>query len=437
MSPTKQLDIFKQGRYAQDKIKNSLRSFTSNYIDLDLKEFRLGRKKIDILNKPTECFAILKPDKGNGIVLLNRCDYVTSVKSIFSDSSKFKKLDSDSTLTRLQSLQNYLLQLHKRGAITNGQLDALRPITQHFGRAHDLPKTQKKFDTLPTFRPIIDTTNTPHYNAGKFLTSLLNPLTLNAHSLSDSFDAVTSTNNIPRHLFQEGYQFVSFDVESLFTNVPLKRTVNIILDRIYNDGLFTTTLKKCTLKKLILDCCSKTAFSFDEQIYVQKDGVSMGSSLGPVLANIILTEFERLIVSELIADGTIAFYKRYVDDTLVLIKPSNISAVLAKFNSFDPNLKFIVDTFPEGIVHFLDTKVSVDGTDIYRKDTHTGQYSRFLSFEPFHRKTAWLKSLYHRAFKICSTKAPFKNQIEIIKSFMSWNGYPKSIQNFFYEKTQN
>ena len=42
----------------------------------------------------------------------------------------------------------------------------------------------------------------------------------------------------------------------------------------------------------------------------------MSSSLGPVLANIILTEFERLIVSELIADGTIKLYKRYVDDTL-------------------------------------------------------------------------------------------------------------------------
>ena len=125
---------------------------------------------------------------------------------------------------------------------------------------------------------------------------------------------------------------------------------------------------------------------------------SMGSSLGPVLANIILTEFERLIVSELIADGTIKFYKRYVDDTLVLIKPSDISAVLAKFNSFDPNLTFTVDTFSEGIVHFLDIKVSVDGTDIYRKDTHTGQYSHFSSFEPSYRKTAWVYIIYILVF---------------------------------------
>ena len=69
----------------------------------------------------------------------------------------------------------------------------------------------------------------------------------------------------------------------------------------------------------------------------------------------------------------------YVDDTLVSIRPSDISAVLAKFNSFDPNLTFTVDTFSEGIV----------------------------------------KSLYHRAFKICSTKSLLNNQIEIIKSFMS------------------
>ena len=103
----------------------------------------------------------------------------------------------------------------------------------------------------------------------------------------------------------------------------------------------------------------------------------MGSSIGPVLANIILTEFEGVIVSELINDSVIKFYKRYVDDTLVLIKPSDISAVLAKLNSVDRNLKFTVDTFSDGLIHLLDIKVSVDGTDIYRKETHTGQYPFF------------------------------------------------------------
>ena len=86
------------------------------------------------------------------------------------------------------------------------------------------------------------------------------------------------------------------------------------------------------------------------------------------------------------------------------------------------------------MIHFLVIKVSVDGTDIYRKETHTGQYTHFSSFEPFPRKTAWVKSLFHCAFMICSNKMYFNNQIEMIKSFMSWNGYPISIRNFLIRK---
>ena len=67
----------------------------------------------------------------------------------------------------------------------------------------------------------------------------------------------------------------------------------------------------------------------------------------------------------------------------MLIKPSDIPMVLAKFNDFLTNLKFTVDTFPDGDIHFLDIKISVDDIDIYRKVTHTGQYTHFSSFESF------------------------------------------------------
>ena len=63
----------------------------------------------------------------------------------------------------------------------------------------------------------------------------------------------------------------------------------------------------------------QTAFSFDNVLYEQCDGVSMGSSLGPVLANIILTEFENVIVKPLIETSVLKFYCRYVDDTIALL----------------------------------------------------------------------------------------------------------------------
>ena len=43
-----------------------------------------------------------------------------------------------------------------------------------------------------------------------------------------------------RYSRKKGYKFVSFDVETLFTNVPLRRTINVVLDRIYNKKLIET-----------------------------------------------------------------------------------------------------------------------------------------------------------------------------------------------------
>ena len=172
-------------------------------------------------------------------------------------------------------------------------------------------------------------------------------------------------------MFENGYQYISFDVESLFTNVPIKRTVDIILKRIYEDKLVSTNLKKHTLKKLILDTCTKTSFSFNNKLYQQKDGVSVGSSLGPVLANIIMTELEDVVIKPLITNGTIKFNTRFVDDTLLVIKPENVKVNNA-LNKFDKKLRFTVDMFKDKVPHFLDLELSPDGTSIFQKDSNAG-----------------------------------------------------------------
>ena len=115
------------------------------------------------------------------------------------------------------------------------------------------------------------------------------------------------------------------------------------------------------------------------------------------------------------------FYARYVDDTLLLIKPENVQKVLQKLNSFHKSVNCSFDSFPDE-VHFLDIKTERNKTDIYRKDTHIGQFFHFTSFEPWYTKTAWIKCLAERAERIYSNKQLFDNQISKIKSFMSWYG---------------
>ena len=88
-------------------------------------------------------------------------------------------------------------------------------------------------------------------------------------------------------------------------------------------------------------------------MYEQLDGVSMDGSLGPMLANIIMTECEKVIVNKLIEDDIIKFYIRYVDDTLLVIKSADIPYVVNRFNSSDDNLKFTIATFENCVPHFL------------------------------------------------------------------------------------
>ena len=279
----------------------------------------------------------------------------------------------------------------------------MRPMSAQLGRAHGLPKIHKVFANIPKFRPIIETTNTLYYKIGQYLPSYL---TINNYTPKDSFDAANKIKSVPSEMFEERYQFVSFDVEPLFTNVPLNKTINIILDRIYRQKLLKTNLKKRTMKKLLLNSCTKTAFSYDNIFYRQCDGVSIGSSFDPELANIILTEFEKAVVTPLIESGILKFYCRYVDDTLVLVKEGQIDNILKAFNSFHNNLRFTVDNY------FLHLKFVNNGDiNIYVKDTNSGLYINYNSYEPWHTTAAWTGALYDRAHKICSNVNLFQKQV--------------------------
>ena len=83
------------------------------------------------------------------------------------------------------------------------------------------------------------------------------------------------------------------------------------------------------------------------------------------------------------------FCKRYVDDTLVLAKPSDNEYILNTFNTFDSQIQFTVDKFPDNDIHFLDIQILRNGTTFYRKPTHTGQYQHFSSY-------TWIRAVIHR-----------------------------------------
>ena len=196
------------------------------------------------------------------------------------------------------------------------------------------------------------------------------------------------------------YTFVSSEVESLLQNVPLKKNIEIILNRVYSEKKF--------------------------QQHLAKD--SMGSPLGSLMPNVIMTELELMVVKDLFNKGYLKFYIQYMDDTLVLTKKSIVPIVLQALNGFHKNLSFTVDTFEAKKVLSLDLLIDINTTDIFYKDTHTGQYTNYNSFMPWKLKTSWVKSLYSRASKICSSKRLLKNQIELIEKFRLLNDFLKYVR---------
>ena len=90
----------------------------------------------------------------------------------------------------------------------------------------------------------------------------------------------------------------SLDVDSLFTNIPLDETIEICINELFKDKDKIDGLSKQQMKKLLTHATKMSFFIFDNKFYLQKDGVSMGSPLGPTLANAFLCFYERKWLEE-------------------------------------------------------------------------------------------------------------------------------------------
>ena len=152
-------DIYYNNQYAKMKI---IRSYAFNLIDIDDKNIFNDANKIKIITRIRETL-IMKPDKGNGIVLLNKEDYTNSMENLFTNKTKFKQLDSDPTITRLSSLESYLRKLKNINETTETQFKLMRPQNDCTAKGTGLPKIHKHFNNLASFRPIIYTTGSAHY----------------------------------------------------------------------------------------------------------------------------------------------------------------------------------------------------------------------------------------------------------------------------------
>ena len=184
-------------------------------------------------------------------------------------------------------------------------------------KLHKLPINGTVHDLQ--IRLIVSNTGTASYHLAKYLAKVLSPLPSSEYTIRSTIDIM---NKVKNERIPQGFNMVSFDVKSLFTSVPLKKTIDIAFERIYLRKEIETILTKNEMKNLLILCTRNVHFTFNNEIYIQNDGVAMGSPLGPILAGIFMAELENALVPEL--KQCIKNWRRYVDDTSVYVKNGSI-----------------------------------------------------------------------------------------------------------------
>ena len=138
-----------------------------------------------------------KPDKGNGVVILDRKRYNNAIEEINSDTSKFKKLNEDPTLKREASLQRFLRKLKEKSFFNGIEYDKLCPSGSAPARIYGTPKMHKlsSSDSFPKLSLMVSLIGTFNYNLVRFLCDLLSPLVPNDYSCKDIFSFVSQIKN--------------------------------------------------------------------------------------------------------------------------------------------------------------------------------------------------------------------------------------------------
>ena len=214
---------------------------------------------------------------------------------------------------------------------------------------------------------------------------------------------------------------VSYDVTSLFTNVPVDETIELLATKAFENDWFNKThnlsLTRAGLKQLLEIAAKNQLFQFNGHLYEQKDGVAMGSPLGPLMTNSFLCNIEETLEHN---NRLPSFYKRYVDDTLAIA--NNIDAAesfLRVLNDTHPSLEFTMETAVDDSLPFLGMRIIKSGcvleTEVCRKSTDKGLLLHFQSHVDSRYKKSLLNTMLYRGFKLSSPWQLFSKEIDRLR----------------------
>ena len=359
-------------------------------------------------------------DKGGGVVLMDYADYKRKMFDLLNDASTYKKTVSGSAekeSRRFNQRARKVLNNSAQGKRLQYLLEE-KPVPPSM---RGLPKTHKPGNPM---RPItFGIGSAPHQLAKKLAKPLSELLgKISGSHLRNSGDLINRLKEVD----MTNKKLASFDVKSLFTNVPIQGAIDAVTRALNDNEDIPLPVPKADFIHLIRLCVEFGALEFEGNEFKQIDGLAMGSPLSPVLACLFMEMLEADHFLGIVGPDTV--WLRYVDDILVIVnKNQDLSSILRKINDVHPKIQFTCEEEQERKLAFLDTLIWNRGTrmmfSVYRKPTNKNDFIHYYSSHSQRTKTGAILGFFLRAFRICSREY-LKDELEYIREVFTKLGYP-------------
>ena len=242
--------------------------------------------------------------------MMDVVEYYQKMNSLLTDSKTYKKLTKEPTPSLERMMNEMLLQLKKSGSITSSLYDKLRCSAGHLPLLYGLPKVHKPEVPLC---PIVSFLRSPTYQLSKHLTTILSALLGN--SPSHVRNSTAFTEFIKPQVLSSDKLLVSFNVVSLFTNIPVHLATEVAQRRLEDDVDLKdrTGLNVKEVMMLLELCLSATLLYCRGGVYQQIFGTAMGSPVSVTIPNLVIEDVKERALAT--TDVPLRIWKRYVDDT--------------------------------------------------------------------------------------------------------------------------
>ena len=187
----------------------------------------------------------------------------------------------------------------------------------------------------------------------------------------------------------ENESMVSFDIVSLFTNIPTNLAIQVISEQWDKLKEITNIPRNIFFKMLRFTLVDANYFSFNNVFYSQIYGMPMGNPLSSIIADIVTNILLCVSLNKLPLKPSCFF--KYVDYMFTILPTSHIESTLTALNNFHPKLKFTAETETNGRLAYLDILVirntnNTMDTDWYRKNTTSTRILNYYSNHPNYQK---------------------------------------------------